>query len=276
MSAAPGRRRRVYEDQGYLLVPGVVPTDEVDAICAEMDAVAEVVRSRHGSLEAAWPGTYRHHLADDLDPESFRCDSIHDVQRYSARMTRLITDPRIVELFVDLIGPNVALHHTKYHAKPPEMGAPFPLHQDYPYFPHEGNSMMLGALFLDDTNEENGCLGVVPGSHRRGILPVVGPDEKYLDPAAHPLESLTLLPASRGSMLFFNYLTVHGSSPNRSRSVRRVLFIQVRDPEDRPTEKTHLSHAQGMMLAGVDPRRSSRSRATASRLAAHAGDETPT
>ena len=43
-----------------------------------------------------------------------------------------------------------------------------------------------------------------------------------------------------------------------------------------PTEKTHLSHAQGMMLAGVDPRRSSRSRAPGSRLAALAGDETPT
>ena len=78
-------------------------------------------------------------------------------------------------------------------------------------------------------------------------------DELYLDPAAHPLESLTMLPAKRGSMLFFNYLTIHGSTPNRSRAARRVLFIQVRDPEDRPTEVAHVSHAQGMMLAGVDP-----------------------
>ena len=43
-----------------------------------------------------------------------------------------------------------------------------------------------------------------------------------------------------------------------------------------PPEKTHLSHAQGMMLAGGDPRRSARSRAPVSRLAALAGDETPT
>ena len=276
MRGASSRRRSVYEDQGYLLVPGVLPADDLDAICAEMDAVAEVLESRRGSLEAAWPGTYRHHMADDLDPDAFRCDSIHDVQRYSARMTRLITDPRIVELFVDLIGPNVALHHTKYHAKPPQTGAPFPLHQDYRYFPHARHSMMLGALFLDDSSEENGCLGVVPGSHRGGILPVVGPGEKYLDPAAHPLDSLTLLPASRGSMLFFNYLTVHGSTANRSNAVRRILFIQVRDPEDRPTEKIHLSHAQGMMLAGVDPRRSSNQRATAPSLGRDAGEETPT
>lgn len=249
------RRRELYEKHGYLLVPDVLPAEEVDAVAAEMDAVADVLRSRRGTLEASWPGEYRARESGELDPGALRCDSIHDVQRYSARLTRLITDPRITRLFVELIGPNVALHHTKYHAKPAETGAPFPPHQDYPYFPHAGHSMTLGALFLDDANEQNGCLGVLPGSHRRGPLPVVGPDEKYLDPAAHPLDSLELLPASRGSMLFLNYLTIHGSTRNRSRAVRRTLFIQVRDPEDRPTERTHLSHAQGMMLAGVDPRR---------------------
>jgi phytanoyl-CoA hydroxylase len=244
-------RQSFYEEHGYLLAPGVFPAEEMDEICAEMDAVAETLRARRGSLEASWPGSYRAQIVDDLDADAFRCDSIHDVQRYSARMTGVITDPRIVEIFVELIGPDVALHHTKYHAKPARSGAPFPLHQDHPYFPHEGHSMMLGALFLDDASEENGCLGVVPGSHRQGALPIVGPDEKYLDPTAYPLDSLTLLPAARGSVLFLNYLTIHGSPHNRSRSARRTLFIQVRDPADRPTEKTHLSHAQGMMLAGT-------------------------
>ena len=64
-----------------------------------------------------------------------------------------------------------------------------------------------------------------------------GPGENYLDPEKYPLESLTPLPARRGSMLFLNYLTVHGSRPNTSRGPRRALFIQVRDPADRPTEK---------------------------------------
>lgn len=248
-------RRSAYEEQGYLLVPDVLPVDEVEALGAEMDSIADDLRSRRGTLEASWPGSYRRQIAGGLDPAEFRCDSIHDVQRHSARVTRLLADPRIVELFVELIGPNVALHHTKYHVKPPGTGAPFPLHQDHPHFPHEGRSMMLGALFLDDASEESGTLGVVPGSHRRGPLPIVGPEEKYLDPAAHPLDSLTLLPASRGSVLFLNYLTIHGSPRNRSDAARRALFIQVRDPADRPTEKTHLSHAQGLMLAGVDTRR---------------------
>ena len=243
-------RRRFYEEQGYLLVPDVLPPDEVDAVRDEMADVAARLERRRGSLEASWQGSYRRRI-QGVEPESFRCDSIHDVQRHSARMTRLVTDPRIVELFAELIGPNVELHHTKYHSKPPETGAPFPLHQDYPHFPHEGRSMTVGALFLDDASEENGCLGVVPGSHAGGALPIVGPGENYLDPDEYPLESLTPLPARRGSMLFLNYLTVHGSRPNTSKGPRRALFIQVRDPADRPTEKVHQSHGQGTMLAGV-------------------------
>jgi phytanoyl-CoA hydroxylase len=251
---AVSARREFYEEHGYLLVPEVLPAAEMDLLCAEMESVTQALRQQRGSLEASWPGSFRETLDCGVEPDELRCDSIHDVQRFSARMTRLLTDPRIVEIFVELIGPNVALHHTKYHAKPPETGAPFPLHQDYHYFPHERHTMMLGALYFDDATEANGCIGVVPNSHHRGVLPIVDPGELYLDPAAYPLESLTMLPATRGSMLFFNYLTIHGSTPNRSQAARRALFIQVRDPEDRPTERTHGSHAQGMMLAGIDAR----------------------
>jgi phytanoyl-CoA hydroxylase len=247
-------RRSFYEEHGYLLVPDVLPPDEMDALCAEMESLTERMRERRGSLEASWQGSYRETVARGVAPEQYRCDSIHDVQRYSARLTRLLTDPRIIEIFVELIGPNVALHHTKYHVKPPNTGAPFPLHQDYHYFPHERHTMMLGGLYFDDATEENGCIGVVPSSQHRGVLQLASRDELYLDPTAYPLESLTMLPAKRGSMLFFNYLTIHGSTPNTSEAPRRALFIQVRDPEDRPIARNHVSLGLGTMLAGIEPR----------------------
>ena len=105
---------------------------------------------------------------------------------------------------------------------------------------------LLGILSQDS-------IGVVPGSHRRGALPTVGSDEKYLDPAAYPLHSLTLLSASRGSMLFLNYLTIHGSALNTSQEARTTLLVQMRDPADLPLAAVHLSRGQGMMLRGVDP-----------------------
>ena len=54
-------------------------------------------------------------------------------------------------------------------------------------------------------------------------------------------------------MLFFSYLTVHGSGVNTSSEARTTLLVQMRDPEDPPTIVTHLSRGQGMMLRGVDP-----------------------
>ena len=54
-------------------------------------------------------------------------------------------------------------------------------------------------------------------------------------------------------MLFFNYLTVHGSGVNVSPEARTTLLVQMRDREDMPTVKTHESRGQGMMLRGYDP-----------------------
>jgi len=56
-----------------------------------------------------------------------------------------------------------------------------------------------------------------------------------------------------GDVLFFNYLTVHGSGINRSPRTRKTVLVQVRDPLDLPLSKNHRSHAQGMMLRGIDP-----------------------
>lgn len=46
------------------------------------------------------------------------------------------------------IGPNVQLHHTKLLAKPPQKGGGFPLHQDYPYFPHAKHTMLAVSVYL--------------------------------------------------------------------------------------------------------------------------------
>ena len=58
----------------------------------------------------------------------------------------------------------------KAHLKPPENGAPFPMHQDYHYFPYEKDSMLAIFIHLDDTDPENGGLAVFPGSHKLGLV----------------------------------------------------------------------------------------------------------
>ncbi|GHO44988.1 hypothetical protein [Ktedonospora formicarum] len=54
-------------------------------------------------------------------------------------------------------------------------------------------------------------------------------------------------------MLFFSYLTIHGSGVNVSSEARTTVLIQMRDPADAPSIDTHKSRGQGMILRGIDP-----------------------
>ena len=69
----------------------------------------------------------------------------------------------------------------------------------------------------------------------------------------YPIESAVPAPAKAGDVLFFSYLTIHGSGINVSSEARTTLLIQMRDPTDPMTIDTHRSRGQGMMLRGVDP-----------------------
>ena len=130
------------------------------------------------------------------------------------------------------------------------------MHQDVPYFPHERHTMMAAIIHLTDATEEMGCVRVVPGSHKLGPMEIVSKGSesfRYLDPDDYPIEQGTPCPARRGDVLFFSYLTIHGSDINASNRLRKTVLVQVRDPSDRPTENVHRSHAQGLMLRGINP-----------------------
>ena len=72
----------------------------------------------------------------------------------------------IVDMVSDLIGPNVKFHHCKINVKLPGSNTEVGYHQDFPYTPHTNDDIVTALLMLDDMTPENGCLTVVPGSHR--------------------------------------------------------------------------------------------------------------
>lgn len=233
-----------YEENGYLLVTGVFDAGEVEEM---RDAIARILESVEGTAAD------RNHRWSGVD-ETLQLKGFHDLQYHDAVFTRMVAHPRLVEVLTDLIGPNVQLHHSKMLVKPPEQGAPFPMHQDQPYFPHERHSLVAASVHLDDTDEENGCLHVIPGSHRLGPLEATG-DAHTVD---YPLESGVPCPAGVGDVLFFNYLTIHGSGTNRSTRTRRNVLFQYRDPADVPVPngdgvEDHVDWGMGLMVAGSNP-----------------------
>jgi len=245
-----------YHENGYLLVEGLLDQDEAAALRRESHALIERLAART-EIDATW-GSARE-LAGGADgAPATRLLHCHDVQFYAAAFARLIVDERLTGAAADLIGgPNVQLHHTKMFIKPPEQGSPFPMHQDHPFFPHDRHTMIAAILHFDDAPEEKGCVRVVPGSHRDGPIAHLEQGGWHLPFAEYPLEAAVACPARAGDVLFFSYLTIHGSGVNVSSEARTTLLVQMRDPTDQPSVKGHESLGQGMMLRGIDPLASS-------------------
>lgn len=238
-----------YQENGYILVQGLFSPEEAAHLRQECHALAERL-SAHRDIDATW-GSARTAVAEAKATKILHC---HDVQFFSAAFSRIIVDERLTGVAADIIGsPNVQLHHTKMFIKPPEKGSPFPMHQDYPFFPHDRHSMIAAICHFDDAPIEKGCVRVVPGSHKLGPLQHQPEGAWHLPFEQYPIESAIPCPAKAGDVLFFSYLTVHGSGINVSSEARTTVLVQMRDPADPPSEQVHLSRGQGMMLRGIDP-----------------------
>jgi len=153
--------------------------------------------------------------------------------RLDPRFDGLIDDPRFVEPMRDLVGAEqLCLFTDKLNLKRPREGSRFRWHQDSPYWvfdcPHV-DRLVNAMLALDEASCENGCLRLVPGSHRAGLLPgltgegTLGP--LFTDPRSFNASLAAPAEMPAGSLLFFSPHVVHGSEPNASEKPRRALLF---------------------------------------------------
>jgi phytanoyl-CoA hydroxylase len=236
-----------YNENGYLLVRGVFNSEEVEKMRDGVDNIIERASNAELDRNHTWQGNY----LPEEELKQLVLKGYHDVHYHDASFTRAVNHPSMVSILSKLIGPNVQLHHSKMLVKPPEKGAAFPMHQDYPYFPHTTHSMLAASIAIDEADTENGCLHVIPKSHKQGPLEHLG--SHHLDHEEYPVEMGKPCEAKAGDVLFFNYLTIHGSGINQSDRMRRNVLFQYRDPADLPKDNGHVNWGQGLMISGENP-----------------------
>jgi ectoine hydroxylase-related dioxygenase (phytanoyl-CoA dioxygenase family) len=210
---------QAYRRDGYLVVPDVIDPAEADAFVLHAAGVSDKPQTR--GLQA--------HRDDDW-------------------WRRLAAHPRVVHVVRQLLGDLPQVVQTMYLNKPAG-GAGHSLHQDLYYIPTEPQSLMACWIALSDTDGENGGLCVVPASHQRGMLQgaknsdtaehhaweiehdMVGRDgrrwkQRFVSFAIADLDpaSIVRLTVPRGSAVFFDGKTVHGSFANKAMDRPRRAF----------------------------------------------------
>jgi phytanoyl-CoA hydroxylase len=245
---------RFFQEHGYLHIPCVFTGIEIDELGSELDRLMESWASR----EAGWTGPWRKVYMDAETEKKSKLVAMHDLQFYSHAWCRAVTKPNLAEAMSDLLGPNVELHHSTMHVKPPETGHPFPMHQDWAFYQHQDSRYVDVLVHLDDTRHENGEIRFLDGSHKQGALKHItetpeGPCTPHLPTDRYKLDDTVAVPAKRGDVVCFNIFTIHGSHINVTNRARRLVRIGYRDPENIQTAGQSLGRP-GLMVCGFRPR----------------------
>lgn len=243
-----------YQENGFLHIPQIFTPAEMD----ELDRELEFIIQSWAECHQGWTGPWRKVYMNDETEKKSRLVSIHDLQFYSKAWMQAVTHPILCEAMSDLLGPNVELHHSTLHAKPPETGHPFPLHQDNAFYEHANGHYVDVLVHLDDTCHENGEIRFLAGSHKEGYLPHItqtpeGPCTPHLPTGRYLLENTVPVPAKRGDVVCFNIFCVHGSHINQTRQIRRMVRVGYRDPENIQICGQSMGRP-GLMVSGHRPR----------------------
>ena len=135
-----------------------------------------------------------------------------------------VAAPRMMAIVEQLISPGARLIQDMALLKPPHRGAEKPWHQDNAYFDWTPLDGVLGVwIALDPATVENGCMQIVPGSHRAGPAPHYHVRDCQLADQGSRADRALVVPLAPGGALFFSALLHHGTPPNRSADRRRAL-----------------------------------------------------
>lgn len=213
-----------YQDQGYLLLEGHLPTQVVYQLRDEVRRFEDESRSMTVSNE-------RLELEEQHSAEQPRIRRIRLPHTISDCVRELMYSDHILAPARDLIGPDLRLHTTKLNMKSAENGAVVEWHQDYAFYPHTNDDILAIGVFIDDMASENGPLMVYPGSHKG---PVYDHHADGVFAGAFLPEKVGLNPSDAveltgpvGSLSIHHGRLVHGSAKNRSSRSRRVLFYEM-------------------------------------------------
>ncbi len=210
-----------FQERGYCILDDLYSAQQLQ----DMEAFFEDFREHGG---AVFDGG-SHYEEIDFTERQLRAMHPH---RYSQKVTDWLLEPKVMDSLEVFLGCDALAAQTMYYYKPPGAKGQG-MHQDNFFLLSKPATCIAAWTPIDDSEVENGCLYVLPGSHKHSIYcPDSGESKRwmgYMDSHINPFPEEKGMPVpvevKRGQTLIFGGNLVHGSGPNRHASRSRRTFI---------------------------------------------------
>ena len=235
---------RSFNENGYLIIRGLLPEAEIKALRGEADRLQAdaLAKIREPDYLAGAKFLSRDWIENPADGYVYRqkpdgAYSFHRAERMFRReplWAQMAMSPRLLASVWSVLGRPFWPRGGSLVYKLPHEGAEVRWHQDIPYlYWSSGGHTSKGRptthpvpnfnvdIYLEPSNEGNGCLWAIPGSHLNGTVDVdhLVAAHGWNIPRAMPLE------IEPGDVMLHHVAVVHGSPENRGPNLRRTFYI---------------------------------------------------
>ena len=143
---------------------------------------------------------------------------------YEPRLKAISEHERLIAVVQCLIEATPKMFQDMGLIKPPHIGSEKPWHQDCAYFNLPlGTPVIAAWIALDEATPENGCMHIIPGSHREGPVVHFNRRDWQICDTHVPVDREVMVPLKAGGCLLWHGLLHHGTPANRSNLRRRAL-----------------------------------------------------
>jgi phytanoyl-CoA hydroxylase len=221
--------REDYFENGYVVRRGLLPQDLVAELNQRFTDLAE------GAVEPAenMQVVRNVEVAKGLVTPRTRAHGISKMNFIQADpVLRMYSDyGPLLDQVEELIGSDLISMNSMLLNKPPDVDGRHPLHQDLIYFPFRPADSIVGVwTALDRITRENGCLVMIPGSHRGETHAHDYPDWEhknflFLGVKDVDASGRVHIEMEPGDTVFFHSNIIHGSGFNRTEGLRRAIAV---------------------------------------------------
>ena len=220
-------QKRFFDDNGYLIVRLLYTPSEVAEMREQFHEMTTQTEDRPKNMSYSFMPPAEGYEVDPFNPKNVV--GMMDHVLANDYWFDHFTDPKVVSIIADLLGPNIDFHNGKVRNKPPGFVCSQSWHQDWPYERHTESGLAAAITYLDNTDFEAGATEVIPGSHLKGEWDTF--DGARIADDLVPEGAGVVLSAKAGDVAIIHVQVVHRAGHNYTNTARHAIINEYKTAE---------------------------------------------